>query len=114
MADGYFVTSREAEQVEMRPGVHRRTMGTTDEAMLCEFFLERTSIVAAHSHLNDQVGYVLRGKIEMTIGDIVKTLYPGDSYAIPGGIVHSVIALEDSMVIDAFSPPRDDYRVDAR
>jgi quercetin dioxygenase-like cupin family protein len=114
MADGYFVTPSEAYQVEMRPGVHRRTMGVTDEVMLCEFFLERGSVVAAHSHLNDQVGYLVRGKIEMTIGDDVVVLVPGDSYAIPGGIVHSALALTDSIAIDVFSPPRDDYRTEAR
>jgi quercetin dioxygenase-like cupin family protein len=114
MADGYFVTPKDAHQIEMRPGVHRRTMGVTDEVMLCEFFLERGAEVPAHSHLNDQVGYLIRGKVEMTIGDVVLILAPGDSYAIPGGIVHSALALEDSIAIDVFSPPRDDYRTEAR
>ncbi|MBW4437057.1 MAG: cupin domain-containing protein [Pleurocapsa minor GSE-CHR-MK-17-07R] len=114
MADGYFILPQEAHQVEMRPGIHRRTMGVTDEAMLCEFFLERDSVVPDHSHMNDQVGYVIHGRVEMTIGGIAKVLVRGDSYAIPGGIVHSARALEDSIAIDVFSPPRDDYRTEAR
>jgi quercetin dioxygenase-like cupin family protein len=114
MADGYFVTPMDAGQVEMLPGVHRRTMGTTDEAMMCEFFLQRESVVPPHSHKNDQVGYMIYGSLEMTIGDQVRVLQPGDSYAIPGGIVHGARALVDSLVIDAFSPPRDDYRTEAR
>lgn len=114
MADGYFITPGDATQVEMLPGVHRRTMGTTDEAMLCEFYLQRDSVVPPHSHQNDQVGYVILGKIEMTIGGQARICNPGDSYAIPGGIVHSARALVDSVVIDAFSPPRDDYRTEAR
>ncbi len=44
MADGYFVSPKDVNQVEMLPGVHRRTMGTTDETMLCEFFLQRDAI----------------------------------------------------------------------
>ncbi|MDL1900942.1 cupin domain-containing protein [Anaerolineae bacterium CFX9] len=114
MADGYFITPQEASQVEMRPGVHRRTMGVTDEAMLCEFFLERESIVPDHSHLNDQVGYVIYGRIELTVGGDSRILNPGDSYAIPGGVTHSARALQDSLLIDCFSPPRDDYRTEAR
>lgn len=114
MADGYFITPKDSQQIEMRPGVHRRTMGVTDEAMLCEFFLERDSIVPEHSHLNDQVGYLIFGKVELTIGTISRVLQPGDSYAIPGGVLHSARALENSVVIDAFSPPRDDYRTEAR
>jgi quercetin dioxygenase-like cupin family protein len=114
MADGYFITPKDAAQVEMLPGIHRRTMATTDEAMLCEFFLQREAIVPPHQHMNDQVGYVIYGRVEMTIGDEVHLCQPGDSYAIPGGIVHSARAVIDSLVIDAFSPPRNDYRTEAR
>ena len=114
MADGYFITPKDAHQIEMLSGIHRRTMGTTDEAMLCEFFIQRESLVPPHSHRNDQVGYVIYGQIEMTIGDITSVINPGDSYAIPGGIIHSARAVVDSLVIDCFSPPRDDYRTEAR
>ena len=114
MADGYFITPRDTEQIEMKEGVYRRTMATTDEAMLCEFFLERGASVPPHNHMNDQVGYVVYGKLEMMIGDIVRVLYPGDSYAIPGGVTHSARALVDTLAIDTFSPPRNDYRTEAR
>ncbi len=114
MADGYFITPQEANQVEMLDGVHRRTMATTDEVMLCEFFLVRDAQVPAHSHVNDQVGYVVFGLLEITIGGQVKKCQPGDSYAVPGGIVHSARALANTLVIDAFSPPRTDYRTEAR
>lgn len=114
MADGYFISPQDAVQIEMFTGVHRRTMATTDEAMLCEFFLQRDALVPPHSHMNDQVGYIIYGKVEMTIGDEVRLCQQGDSYAIPGGIVHSAHAVIDSLVIDAFSPPRDDYRTEAR
>ena len=114
MADGYFITPQDSGQVEMLPGVHRRTMGTTDEAMLCEFFIQRDALVPEHSHMNDQVGYVIYGKLEMTIGGIVRLCNPGESYAIPGGVMHSARAIVDTLAIDAFSPPRNDYRTEAR
>ncbi len=113
MAD-YLITPRDSGQVEMLPGIFRRTMATTDEAMLCEFFLKRDSLVPDHSHLNDQVGYVVYGRMELIIGGEAFICQPGDSYAIPGGITHSARALVDSLVIDVFSPPRDDYRTEAR
>lgn len=114
MPDGYFVPSRDIPQVEMREGIHRRTMGITDEVMLCEFFLEAGAVVALHSHMNDQVGYVVSGKLDLTIGDETHTLLPGDSYAIPGGVEHEATALTDTILIDVFSPPRNDYRTEAR
>jgi quercetin dioxygenase-like cupin family protein len=114
MADGYFVTPGEVPQVMMAEGVYRRTMATTDEAMVCEFLLERGTVIAPHSHTNDQVGYIAYGRIELTIGDQTRICHPGDSYAIPGGIIHSARVLEDTLEIDVFSPPRNDYRTEAR
>lgn len=114
MPDGYFVASTDSDQVEMIKGVHRRTMATTDEAMLCQFFLEKGCGVGTHQHMNDQVGYVLSGKVEYNIGGEIRILSKGDSYAVPGGISHSAKALEDSWIVDVFSPPREDYRTEAR
>lgn len=110
----YFVTPQDAQQVEMRPGLYRRTMATTDEAMICEFFLERGTLVPPHSHMNDQCGYIVSGQVEVTIADQTRILNPGDSYAIPGGVVHSLRVLVDTLAIDVFSPPRNDYRTEAR
>jgi quercetin dioxygenase-like cupin family protein len=114
MADGYFVTPKDTRQIEMLTGIHRRTMATTDEAMICEFFLERGASIPPHNHMNDQLGYIIFGRMEFTIGDEVRMLQPGDSYAVPGGVTHSARALADTLVIDAFSPPRADYRTEAR
>ena len=114
MSDDYFITPEDSGQVEMFEGIYRRTMATTDEAMLCEFFLERHSRVPEHSHMNDQVAYVIYGRLEMTIGDVVKICNPGDSYAIPGGVLHHEHALIDTLLVSCFSPPRNDYRTEAR
>src|SRR5690606_28113564 len=114
MADGYFITPQDSQPIEMLAGVHRRTMAITAEAMLCEFFLERDACVPDHNHLNDQVGYGVYHHLEMTIGGAVQIINPGDSYAIPGGVRHSARALLDTLAIDVFSPPRNDYRTEAR
>ena len=114
MSYGYYVTPVDIDQIEMSPGIYRRTMATTDEAMLCEFFLEKGVEVAEHSHMNDQVGYVVFGRVELTIGGETRILNPGESFAVPGGVPHSARALVDSLTIDIFSPPRNDYRTEAR
>ena len=111
---GYFVTPGDVGQIEMAAGVLRRTMATTDEAMLCEFWLERGTEIPPHSHRNDQVGYLVFGRLQITIGSETRLLQPGDSYAIPGGVTHSAMAEVDSLAIDVFSPPRRDYLSEAR
>lgn len=114
MVDGYFISEKDIPQIEMIAGVHRRTMATTDEAMLCEFYLEEGSNIPEHSHMNDQVGYVISGQIEVTIGGETRICRAGDSYAIPGGVPHRARVLQRAVVIDVFSPPRNDYRTEAR
>ncbi|MBE2267452.1 MAG: cupin domain-containing protein [Anaerolinea sp.] len=114
MPDGYFVQPKDAPQVEMLPGIHRRTMGITDEVMLCEFFLVRGAVVPEHHHMNDQVGYVIYGRLELTVNGQTRVCDPGTSYAIPGGVSHSATALVDTLLIDTFSPPRNDYRTEAK
>ncbi|MEO1442119.1 MAG: cupin domain-containing protein [Chloroflexota bacterium] len=114
MADGYFLKQADVEPVEMLEGVQRRTLGTTDEAMLCEFHLATGAKVPQHSHMNDQVGYVISGKLRLTIGDDTQLLSAGDSYAIHGAVDHAAVAEEDCLLIDSFSPPRNDYRTEAR
>jgi quercetin dioxygenase-like cupin family protein len=114
MVDGYFLSTKNTESVEMLDGIVRRTMAVTDEAMLCEFRLREGAIVPLHSHMNDQVGYVISGSLEITIGDETRIVEAGESYAIPGGVLHQAVAMVDSVIIDVFSPPRNDYRTEAR
>lgn len=106
----YFVPSDAVEQVEMLPGVHRRTMGITDAMMVCEVYLERDAVVPLHQHENEQTGYVVYGKLEFIIGGELRECLPGDSYAIPANVEHQAKAVVNSLVIDIFSPPREDYR----
>lgn len=106
---GSFRLSREKSQDEMRPGVHRRVLGTTDRLMLVEFFIERGGEVPEHSHPHDQVGYVIAGRLQFTIAGESQTVSSGDSYAVPGGLPHGALALTDVTLIEVFAPPREDF-----
>jgi quercetin dioxygenase-like cupin family protein len=62
-----------------------------------------------HQHPNEQSGYVISGKYELTVGDKKYELNPGDAYAIPGSQIHSFRVIEGGEVVDVFTPPRKDY-----
>lgn len=97
--------------VEMLPGVHRRTLGTTGQVMLCEITLEAGAVVPTHSHPHDQIGYVVSGTIRMTVAGQERLCGPGDGYVIPGGTPHAADApFGRTVVIDVFNPPREEYR----
>jgi quercetin dioxygenase-like cupin family protein len=104
-----FVEGDEVKQVEMIPGVLRRTLGHGAQMLLAEFNLAAGSELPMHSHPHDQVGYVVRGSMRLTIGDDARTCEAGDSYYIPGDVPHKAVTVEDALVIDVFCPPREDY-----
>jgi quercetin dioxygenase-like cupin family protein len=73
--------------------------------------LDPGAVAAEHSHENEQLGIVLQGKITFRIGDEQRELGPGDTWCIPGNTRHEATAgPEGCVVIDVFSPPRDDFR----
>lgn len=106
----HIVKQDDAAQVVMIPGLYRRTMATSDKMMVVEIFLERDTNVPPHQHPHEQAGYVVSGKVTFTMGGQAYTFMPGDSYLIPGGLEHGAFAHEDSVLVEIFSPPRDDFR----
>lgn len=106
-----LIESSEVEPVEMLPGVFRRTMTDGEKMMLCEVKMDAGSVVPMHTHPHEQTGYCASGRIRMVIADEVREMGPGGCWMIPGGVEHEATALEDSVFIDVFSPPRDEYRV---
>ena len=93
----------------MIPGLIRRTLVSGSELMICRFDLDRDVVIPSHAHPHDQAGYVVSGKIRITVDGKSCDLGAGDSYSAPSGALHSAVAMEASVVVDTFSPPRDDY-----
>lgn len=104
-----FFLHADAVSVEMLPGLTRRVLAISDKMMLAEFTFEQGVEVPQHTHPHDQVGYVVSGRMRMVMGDQVTECGPGDSYHAPPDVPHSGKALEPSVVIDVFCPPREDY-----
>lgn len=92
-----------AEGVQMKP----LTWG--GKTSLCEFRLAKGSILPSHAHLHEQTGYLISGKIKFLAEDQTFEAGPGDSWCFRGNAVHSAEALEDSVVVEVFSPVRSEY-----
>ena len=105
----FFIRWAVVEPVEMLSGLDRRTLGCGEQVMIAEFRARPGVQVPRHTHPHEQVGYVVSGEVELTIGGQTAVCGPGDSYAIPGGLEHSARFLSECVVIDGFSPPREDY-----
>ena len=99
----------ERKEIKMIDGIYRTTLAHTDNLMLVHFRLLKGAILPKHSHPHLQAGYVVKGKLEFWEGDEIYVLERGDSYICPENVPHGAKILEDSVVIDAFVPRRDDY-----
>jgi quercetin dioxygenase-like cupin family protein len=104
-----FKPRSDAKSVEMFPGVVRRTLASGDRATVVEVTVAKGAAVPPHQHEHEQVGYVAKGRLRFEIGGETRELVEGDSYLALSNVPHGVVALEDSIAIDIFSPPRTEY-----
>lgn len=102
--------NKDSVPIDVLPGLIRRTLAQTQSMMLCEFTFDTNVEVPIHTHPNEQVGYLVKGRVEMTIDGKKTELRQGDSYSAPASVPHGVFTLEPSVIVDTFFPPREDYK----
>lgn len=106
----YFSKEEDGALHQIFPGVTIRTQWL-DRVMTSIVRFAPGSVVEDHSHPHEQMGMILEGTVDFTIGDETRRLGPGDLYRIPGGVVHRVVALDQPVrAFDVFAPVREDYR----
>jgi len=89
-----------------------RRLITGDRMMISHVYLKKGSIVPRHSHENEQITYILEGGLRFWIGPDeaqVIDVMAGEVLHIPSMVLHKAEALEDTLDVDVFSPPREDW-----
>jgi quercetin dioxygenase-like cupin family protein len=76
---------------------------------MTKVILHKGAVIPSHDHTHEQTGYIIAGRIELTINGDKFRANPGDHWCILGSIPHSAIAIEESELIEVFSPIRRDY-----
>jgi len=89
--------------------VRLKTLVYGERTLLAEFRLDRGAVLPKHSHPHEQTGYLVSGRMDLTIGAETHHVAAGDSWCIPGGVEHHAAAHEDSVAVEVFSPVREDY-----
>ena len=82
---------------------------TADRVTVARFELKKGGVVPRHAHENEQVSCVLTGSLRFQFDDREVVVGAGEVMQIPGGIAHEVAVLEDTVVMDIFSPVRQDW-----
>lgn len=92
--------------------VLQRRLVTGKQMMLAHVYLDKGCIVPKHSHENEQITYILEGALKFWIGEDESkevTVRAGEVLVIPSHVLHKAEALEDTLDVDIFSPPREDW-----
>ena len=92
-------------------GVTFKTLATGAHIMCTVMYYKKGETVPFHKHPSEQVGYVVEGKLKLKVeNEDLGVIQAGDSYLVKGKMLHSLEALEKSIVVDTFSPPRREYK----
>jgi quercetin dioxygenase-like cupin family protein len=102
------------EQMPIEPVNEKlsRRLITGDQLMLTHVYLKKGCIVPKHSHMNEQFTYVLEGALKFFVGaddrdEVV--VHAGEVLHLPANVPHEAHALEDTLDVDVFYPPREDW-----
>ena len=101
----------ELDEERVTDQISRRLI-TGDRMMLAHVYLKKGALVPQHAHHNEQLTYILEGALEFRVGadrGEVIVVRAGEVLHIPGNVPHEALALEDTLDVDVFSPPRQDW-----
>ncbi len=91
-------------------GVMRKVLSYSKNLMACELTFEKGAVGAPHSHPHEQIGYIVSGRlVYQEEGQEDKILETGDTYYVAPNVVHGVQILEDTKLLDIFTPMREDF-----
>ena len=90
-------------------GVERSVLAYDDQLMAVEVSFETGAEGAPHTHPHTQMSYVLSGSFSYSVEGESAVLDPGDSVVVPAGLSHGTVCLEKGVLLDVFTPRRDDF-----
>jgi quercetin dioxygenase-like cupin family protein len=104
-----FIVDSEMEYEITGPGVKRKIMSYDERLMLVKVIFEKGSVGPLHQHYHTQITHIESGSFDVEIGGEHKILNGGDAFYIPPNVMHGVVCLEAGVLIDVFSPMREDF-----
>ena len=95
--------------IDIAPGIKRRTIATGASMYQMRAELAAGSVLPVHMHPQEQIAHVIKGRMKMIVAGVPHELAAGDAIYLGSNVPHGVETIEDTTVIDTFSPPREDY-----
>ena|ERR1700730_16771854 len=95
--------------IEICPSIKRQTVASGKMMYQMTAHLEAGSKMPAHRHPQEQIVHILEGRMKLIIDGTAHELTTGDSFYLASNVPHGVETIEDTRVLDTFSPPREEY-----
>lgn len=105
----YFINDKDLEWQYVSPGLSRKIMAYEPSLMLVQVKFEKGAIGPLHNHIHVQISHVFSGVFEVEIEGEKQILKSGDSFFVPSNLWHGVKCIEEGILIDTFSPMREDF-----
>lgn len=105
-----FTENKNVPSTDLGGGVTRKILSYSENLMAVELHFEKGAVGAKHSHPHEQIGYIVSGKlVYQEEGCEDKELMTGDTYYVKPDKVHGILVLEDTVLLDIFTPMRKDF-----
>jgi|CZKP01.1.fsa_nt_gi quercetin dioxygenase-like cupin family protein len=104
-----YIFGKNIEWEYIQEGIRRKILGFDDNLMMTLMEFKKNSKGSVHTHPNRQITFIVYGSFEIQIESEKKLLNKGDSFFIPPSVQHGVTALEDALLVEVFSPSREDF-----
>ncbi len=104
-----FIENNDIDWEEVAPGMKRKIMSYDERLMLVKVSFEKGAVGTLHQHYHTQITHIESGVFEVEVSGEKKVLKAGDAFYIPPHAVHGAVCLEAGVLIDVFSPMREDF-----
>ena len=104
-----FLESKNYNWEKIDENLDRAVVGYDDSLMLTIVKFKKGGIGKLHHHIHSQVAYIASGSFEVQIEEEKKVLKAGDSFFLKTDLTHGVVCLEEGVLIESFSPMREDF-----
>ena len=104
-----FCKAKQLDWEELGGGISRKILGWDEKIMMVKVKFEKGAEGSPHQHIHTQTTYCAKGKFEFTVDHEKQLVEYGDGVYIPSNVIHGAVCLEEGVLIDVFSPVREDF-----
>jgi quercetin dioxygenase-like cupin family protein len=104
-----FIENNDIAWEQVGEGLRRKIMAYDDSLMVVKVDFEKGAIGTLHQHFHTQITHIEKGVFEVEINGDKKVLKAGDAFFVPPNVIHGAVCLEAGVLIDVFSPKREEF-----